>query len=210
MIRTGLLCTLAGLLFVSAGCRKPDEEAQHAVVAQGELMPSARPGFAAAYVADQKQVKMVERTVSYEPLETFRSRAAAKDSEEASSDMKPREAKRAKAEPVKKKGLFGRFKAALTDKVGSVSQGLGGGGAPPGDMGDVQSVYDDDEDMDTFEDESDEEGDNLDDDEDDKDSDDEEEEEEEEDLDDDEDEDDDLDDDEDNEDLDDEDEDDDS
>ncbi|MBN2559577.1 MAG: hypothetical protein JXQ75_01415 [Phycisphaerae bacterium] len=157
MIRTGLSSLLAGLLLVAVGCQKAEEEPQHAVIAKDALMPPADPSFEASYVADQKQVKLVDRDVSFEPLDSFRSQAAGED-EELTSAKKPDKPKSPK--DTKKKGLFGRLVGKLSDTVSTATAGVGtmvGGGGPSRDT--ASTGVDDDKDDDWDLDDDDDDGD---------------------------------------------------
>lgn len=78
MTRYCLLCLATILLFVPAGCEKSAEPRPQARVAKAGLMPDGDPAFEPDYVANQSSVKLAPaRTVSYEPLDTFRERNAA-------------------------------------------------------------------------------------------------------------------------------------
>lgn len=69
---------LAGLMLVIAGCAKSDGPKRRAEVAtKGDLMPGEPPAFEAQYVSNQSSVKLLPaRTISTEPLESFRTRNA--------------------------------------------------------------------------------------------------------------------------------------
>jgi hypothetical protein len=124
MIRTSVLCALTSLLLAAAGCQESPDQPRRAALDQGKLVSDPEPGFEAAYLADQKQVKLVQRTVpiSYEPLDTFRARAGAKARSSASA-----QASGMPDAGEKKKGLFGRLKNALAEKVGAATTLLPGG-----------------------------------------------------------------------------------
>jgi hypothetical protein len=160
MMRNALLCVLSGLTLALVGCAKSSEPPQRAETAQGGLMPVEEPGFEAAYVADQKEVKLATaRDVSTEPLDTFRERnaEAAKAQEQADEARKvkrvekaadakksPKAAKESdkpaekatvakKAPRSGKPGLFSRMKDAAIGKLAPAAglvQGAGSGGKP--------------------------------------------------------------------------------
>jgi hypothetical protein len=126
MIRTSVLCALTLLLLAATGCEESPDQQRRAALDQGKLVRGPEPGFEAAYLADQKQVKLIQRTVpiSYEPLDTFRARAAAqaRSGTSVQASGKPGVA-------AEKKGLFGRLKNALAEKIGAATT-LSPGGAP--------------------------------------------------------------------------------
>ncbi len=126
MIRTSVLCALTSLLLAATGCQESPDQQRRAALDQGKLVAGPEPGFEAAYLADQKQVKLIQRTVpiSYEPLDTFRAQAAAKARSGTSAQPS---AKPDVAADAGKKGLFGRLKNALTEKVGAAAALLPGG-----------------------------------------------------------------------------------
>lgn len=100
MIRNTLVPVLSVLMLVLVGCAKSSEPPQRAETAKGGLMPAEEPGFEAAYVADQKEVKLATaREVSYDALSTFREKnaEAAKAKEAAEAGRKIR-----KFEPAEK------------------------------------------------------------------------------------------------------------
>lgn len=89
-----VLATILIALAIS-GCTKSEDDVRKAQRATPDLrlMPANDPKFEAEYVADQSQVKLVAaRTVSYEPLETFRGKAKSRSSDEetAPDDEQPK------------------------------------------------------------------------------------------------------------------------
>ncbi len=168
MIRTSFLCALVGVLYVGVGCEKSQEPPRRATVAKGNLMPGPTSGFDRAYVVDQKQVKLIEREVEYTPLSELR----------GSNSGSPRKTEGGS----KKKGLFGRIKQKMVDRVaGAANLGTTTGGSAP-DEGDPNLDDDDmdddgfdDDDMDDDEFDDDDEDDDMDEDDDDMDEDDEDE-----------------------------------
>ncbi len=79
MIRNCSLCLAAAVLFISVGCEKSAEPRARARVAKAGLMPTSDPAAEPIYVADQGNVKLAPaRTVSFESLDTFRERNAAR------------------------------------------------------------------------------------------------------------------------------------
>jgi hypothetical protein len=158
MIRNTFVFLMSGLSLVLVGCNKSSEPPPKAVTAKGDLMPAGQPGFEALYVADQKGVKLVaERTVSVDPLSTFRERnaevakakaapAKARTVEKAEAKESPKAAKAADKPAPKPKvaqkprqdgkpGLFGRAKNAALGKLGVGKLLPGGGGAKPAAAG---------------------------------------------------------------------------
>lgn len=78
MIRYRRLCLAAVLLIVPVGCEDSAEPRPQARVAKAGLMPDGQPAFELDYITNQSNVKLAPaRTVSYEPLDTFRERNAA-------------------------------------------------------------------------------------------------------------------------------------
>jgi hypothetical protein len=154
MIRKLLVGVFAGLSLIMVGCTKSSEPPRRAETAKKGLMPAQEPGFDAAYLVDQKDVKLAAaREVSYEPLDTFREQAAAREqTREASRAAKPAEASAEASSPdtgegvesavaetkapakverktpaTQSRGLFKRMKAAA---LGGVLPGMGRGAAP--------------------------------------------------------------------------------
>lgn len=135
MLRKLLICAIC--LFVAApfACTKSEDDLRPAQRAAGGLMPDNDPKFEAEYVADQSQVKLVApRTVSYEPLDTFRGKAeSAARSDDAASEAEPaRPTARAAPAPrgtqsAPRSGGGGNF----WSRVGMKAL-MGGGAAPPG------------------------------------------------------------------------------
>ncbi len=130
---------VVGVLLVVGGCQKSEEPPQKAVVAVNGLMPTASVGLPAAYVADQKQVKMIERTVSYEPLDSFMKQNAERKAKMFAPVIQVAKPKAPKAvaakggqKPEKKGGLFSKLKNGVAEKVMGIAGGLGGG-LPPVD-----------------------------------------------------------------------------
>ena len=160
MIRNSLGFVLIGLAFGVVGCAKSNEPPQRAQTALGGLMPAEQPGFDAAYVSDQKDVKIAgPREVSYDPLSSFREKnaeaakakagatkakyadpseetAKAADAPKAGKDpgKSPDKAKVAKKSPRSgKPGLVSRMKNAALGKLGPAAgllQGKGGAAKP--------------------------------------------------------------------------------
>lgn len=134
MKRLSLLCVWAALALAAVGCQKSEEPNRHAVVPIDGLMPAAAPDFDPTYVADQTQVKRVHRIVSYEPLDSFRSRAPRQD-RRLSATGKPGEAE-ATGKSTGRISLFRRAGAALAKKLGRAASGIrsGAGAGPSTDL----------------------------------------------------------------------------
>ncbi len=122
-----------------AGCTKSEEDVRKAQRATPDLklMPANEPGFEAEYVADQSQVKLAAaRTVTYEPLDTFRRKSKSKstDDEAASDEESPKAEERSakKAGPARGAPQTGAPSGGpgFWTRVGM--KGLMGGGPPPG------------------------------------------------------------------------------
>jgi len=152
MIRAFVSCACVGLFLFATGCQKSTPEPQGAVVAKAGLMPVGDGRAEALYVADQKQVKMIERTVSYEPLDTYITQNAAAEEakkatlakeqkaeqgdegkvakEDVKADVKEAGAKKAVAKTGKssgKGGLISKMKKKLAGGLPSLGQGVGTG-----------------------------------------------------------------------------------
>lgn len=77
------ISVLVLVLLAAGGCAKSDDSGNRAERAVGGLMPGATPQYEAAYVVDPSQAKLLPaRTISYEPLETFRGSKQALSAEE--------------------------------------------------------------------------------------------------------------------------------
>ncbi len=135
------LAVLSGVVVV-AGCQRSEEPPRKAVVAINGLLPAVSAEVPLIYVADQKQVKAVERTVSYEPLESFMKANAERKAKQLApvitlAKPKPPKAVAAKAgkgspKPAKKNGLFSKLKSGLAGKVMGIA-GAVSGGVPVGE-----------------------------------------------------------------------------
>ncbi|HKQ48120.1 MAG TPA: hypothetical protein VJZ71_08635 [Phycisphaerae bacterium] len=125
------ICLFAAAPFA---CTKSEDDLRPAQRAAGGLMPDTDPKFEAEYVADQSQVKLVApRTVSYEPLDTFRGKAEPAAKADAPADAEPAKST-ARAAP----GPRGTPSAPPSagggnfwSRVGMKAL-MGGGAAPPG------------------------------------------------------------------------------
>ena len=122
-------------LFVAApiACTKSEDDLRRAQRAASGLMPDNDPKFEAEYVADQSQVKTnAPRTVSYEPLDTFRGKAEPAAKADAPAEAEPSKPT-ARAVPAPR----GTPSAAPSGGGGNFWSRVGmkalmGGAAPPG------------------------------------------------------------------------------
>lgn len=133
MPRPFFIFALVAIGFCSVGCTKSDDDVKKAQRATAGLMPAEEPKFEAEYVADQSQVKLVAaRTVSYEPLETFRGKSKSEPKEEDSKGEKETEEPTAKAKSPARGAPSGGAPSGggnFWTRVGM--KALMGGAAPP-------------------------------------------------------------------------------
>jgi len=175
MNRYHRLCLAAVLLLFAAACEKSAEPQPRASVARDNMMPAADPTFEPIYVANQKDVKLAPaRTVSYEPLDTFREQNAA--AAEALRAKQQAKASASAAEEVTEQGESagesdgGYLNAEQIEKMKAQGQKEG---PPTSNQADDENADDeDDTDDDLDSDDSDEDDEDLDDDDDDDDGDD--------------------------------------
>jgi len=121
------------MILAPFACAKSEDDLRPAQRAAGGLMPDTDPKFEAEYVADQSQVKTIApRTISYEPLDTFRSKAEPAAKAEAPAEAEPSKPT-ARAAP----GPRGTLSATppggggnFWSRVGMKAL-MGGGAAPP-------------------------------------------------------------------------------
>lgn len=127
---SSLACALSVLLSLPIGCQKNDGNSQEAVLPQGGLMPIAGPAYDPMYFADQKQVKLIERTVTYGDFDEF----VAKNAEAEARSQAALEAKTKKPEETTqttkgetedkgtKEGLLGRLKKNAFGKLADLAK----------------------------------------------------------------------------------------
>jgi len=172
MLRHTLLCVLsATAIAICVGCDTSTHENRRAYVARANLMPGATPAVSSLYTQNQGEVKLgPERTISYEPLESFRGRAASA-SKGGGKGAKASARSKSKSK-TGKKGPIGKLKEMFSNikfNRGTTDASQVDGDSPPGMAapGRPSSPDDDDDaDDDDDEDEDDEDEDDADEDED--------------------------------------------
>jgi hypothetical protein len=147
MTRKLPLFTICLIALSLARCTKSEEDYRRAQRSTGgdlKLMPDNDPKFESEYVSDQSQVKLVAaRTISYEPLDTFRGKSKSKGaSDEPAVDEMPKKAAtgaKAKASPPSghaagRPPSGGGFwtRVGMKALMGGAAPPAGAGAAPPG------------------------------------------------------------------------------
>jgi hypothetical protein len=123
-------------LLLAGGCAKSDESSNQAQRSKSGMMPDASPRYEATYVADPAQSKALPaRTVSYEPLETFRAakqaaraEAAEEPAADTDKDLEAADAGEKTEAPKTKKGKKPGGKGGLLQKLGDTLKGGAKGG----------------------------------------------------------------------------------
>ncbi len=159
MVRQTTLCVLsAALLAICVGCDTSTHEDRRAYTARAGLMPGATPLMSSIYTKNQAEVKLApERSISYQPLESFRGQPAPTSKAEGKTAKASGKSKRKSKSG--KMGPIGKFKDMLSN-LGSVTGTLGGAkpgdGPSPGAASPGALSSDDEEDADEADDEEDE------------------------------------------------------
>ncbi len=174
MFRNKLLCVLSAMgLAICVGCDTSTHENRRAYTARAGLMPGATPAMSSIYTQNQGEVKLApERTISYEPLESFRGRGASKAGGKLAkaSGKSKRKARGGKTGPI---GKLKQFFSNVGFPPSAKGDPAADDGIPPGRPPTADDIEDDEEEEDEDDEGDDEEDEDDEDDDDDEDEDDE-------------------------------------
>jgi len=116
------VCLGIGILGTSSGCEKSSVPQSAAYVKNAAgLMPATTPRFDPTFVSNPADAKVLpERTISYQPLDTFRTANAEKLSKADGGGEEEKQAAKGGKRPRKKsgrKGVIGAFTSGLLEGV---------------------------------------------------------------------------------------------
>lgn len=119
MPRSLIFCLTVSLLFTGTACKAPTNP-DSATVARGGMMPVGESAPEVVFAIDQSEVKVLpERTISYEPLETFRAKIAEETAASSAGSSASADNTNAASDGEKKSdSLWGAFSSAMGKLTG--------------------------------------------------------------------------------------------